>query len=183
LTLPANIRVNVRVPFPALVSGTAFLTVEKANGIWTITPNYQILAPSLGVSPTQILALFDTATGAWSYLGATQLAALLSSYRTVTATGAITVSPSDVVILMQKTLSGASTLQLPTSASRGGVPLKIKDLTGDANTNHITIVPAFGETIDGFSATAAAANGVGVIDIDLGVKILNPLLNGGWYVG
>lgn len=183
MTLPANIRVNVRVPFPALVQGAAFITVAKANGTWTIAPNYQLLAPSVGISPTQIVALYDTATGAWSYIPATQLgAALLSTYREVTAAGAVTVLPSDVTILLKKSPSGTSTIQLPASATRGGLPVTIKDYTGDASTNNDTIVPAFGETIDGFSASAAAANGVALISVDNGFKTLYPLASGGWYL-
>jgi hypothetical protein len=183
LTLPASIRVNVRVPFPALVQGAAFITVAKANGIFTLTPNYELLNQSIGLDTSQILALFDTATGLWSWINALQLVtAALGSYRTVTSAGAVTVAPTDVVILLKKSPSGASTINLPASAARGGAPISIKDLTGDANTNNVTIVPAAGETIDGFSASAAAANGVAVIDVDYGFKRLYPLTSGGYYL-
>ena len=36
MALPANIRVNVRAPFPVRVVGSGLITVTKANGIWTI---------------------------------------------------------------------------------------------------------------------------------------------------
>lgn len=183
MTLPASIRVNVRVPFPALVKGNAFITVTKANGVWTLTPNYAILNPSPGLTATQIVALYDTLAKSWSYVTAQQLAAAASAvYRVVTAAGSITVLSADAVLLMNKSPSGASTINLPNSSTRGGLPITVKDLTGDANSNNITFAPASGETIDGFSASDAAANGVAVIDVNYGKKTLYPLTSGGWYV-
>jgi hypothetical protein len=183
VTLPVSIRVNVRAPFPTQVKGSGFVSVVKANGVWTITPNYLTIAPAIDVTPTQVLLLQDSITGAFSQIGA---AALVSSagapFRIITTPGAASVLSTDVVLLFQKTSSGASTVSLPASATRAGAPAVIKDLTGDANTNNITIVPAAGETIDGFSAAAAAANGVAVIGIDYGFKRLYPLNSGGWYV-
>ncbi len=183
MTLPATIRVNVRVAFPTSVGGSAFITVSKANGAWTIAPDYRLLAQSPGVSATQIVALQDTATGAFSYTTALLLAAAaLFAYRRITVAGAVNALSTDIVLLFQKSPSGASTLNLPSSASRGGVPITVKDLTGDANTNNITVVPSSGETIDGFSASEAAANGVALIDRDYGSKTFYPLTSGGWYL-
>lgn len=106
--------------------------------------------------------------------------------RIVGLAGIVNVLPVDGAILLQKSPSGSSTLNLPLSGdsyvARGGMPLLIKDMTYDAYTNHDTIVPASGETIDGYSASAAAANGLAVIDIDGGFKWLYPLPSGGWYL-
>lgn len=191
MTLPANIRVNVRIPFPALVQGGAFITVAKANGIWTIKPNYQLLALAPGQTPTQIVAVYDTASGGWNYVTAASLAGSGGgggggniAYRTVTAAGAVAVTPTDVpTILLQKSPSGPSTINLPASSLRygNGLPITVKDLTYDANTNNITFVPSSGETLDGFSAAAAVANGVALIDVDGGAKTFYPLTSGGWY--
>ncbi len=184
MSLPANIRVNVRAPFPTRVQGSAFISVSKANGVWTISPNYLTLAQNINVSPTQVIALQDEITGVWSFIGAALFASsALSSYRVVTTAGAVTILSTDLVILLEKSPSGASTINLPASATRAGAPITVKDLTGDANTNNVTFVPFTGETIDGFSAAAAAANGVALIDVDYGFKRLYPLLTGGWYVG
>ena len=181
MTLPANIRVNVRAPFPTQVRGAAFVGVQKANGVWTIKPDYRLVAPASGVTGRQIIAVQDVTTGLWSYLNVLSLTAATIVYRIVTAPGAVTILSSDVTILLQKTTSGASTINLPNSATRGGLPVTVKDLTGDANTNNITFAPALGETIDGLSAAAAAANGLAVIDTDYGSKTLYPLQAGGWY--
>lgn len=182
MTLPASIRVNARVSFPTRVQGAAFITVNKANGIFTLVPDYRLLAPSGGVSPTQILAAFDTASGTWSYITSGQLGAILSNYRPVTLPGTVTIVNSDIGIIFQKAPSGASTIQLPPSSSRGGLPVWAKDLTYDANSNNITFAPAFGETLDGFSASAAIANGIALIDVDGGSKTFYPLTSGGWYI-
>lgn len=183
MTFPVSIRVNVRAPFPTQVKGAAFIGVNKANGVWTIAPDYLTLAPNIGVPPTQVLALQDSLTGAFSQVGAAVfVASALSPYRIITTPGTQNVLTTDVVLLFEKTTSGASTVNLPTSATRQGAPVILKDLTGDANTNSITIVPAAGETIDGFSASASAANGVAVLNIDYGAIQLNPLTSGGWYI-
>ena len=79
MTLPANIRINVRVPFPTYVQGVAFIGVNKANGIWSIVPDYRLLAPSIGVAPTQMVALQDSITGVWSYIPASSLSSAPSS--------------------------------------------------------------------------------------------------------
>ncbi len=184
MTLPANIRVNVRAPFPTQVKGASFISVSKANGVWTITPNYLVLGQNINVSPTQVIALQDQVTGVWSFIGAALFAAsALSSYRVVTTAGAVNILSTDIVILLEKSPSGTSTINLPASATRAGAPVAVKDLTGDANANNVTFVPFTGETIDGFSAAAAAANGVALIDVNYGFKKLFPLAIGGWYVG
>ena len=183
MSLPANIRVNVRAPFPTQVIGTSFISATKANGIWTISPNYLRLANNPALTPTQVFALQDTLTGQWSYMSAALLiSTALSNYRIATTVGVVNFLATDTILILQKAASGASTVNLPLASSRGGVPATIKDLTGDANTNNITIVPSGADTIDGFSAAAAAANGVAVIDIDYGFKTLYPLVNGGWYL-
>ena len=180
MTLPASIRVNVRASFPSLVGGAAFISVNKSNGIWSIAPNYLSLAQAPAITPTMIIAVQDTLTGVFSYVPASSLASN-TGYRIVTTVGAVSVLATDTVILLNKSPSGASTLNLPASSSRSGVPIIIKDITGDANTNNDTIVPASGETIDGLSAAAAAANGIAVIDVDYGSRTLYPLTSGGWY--
>jgi hypothetical protein len=183
VTLPVSIRVNVRAPFPTQVKGSAFISVLKANGVWTIAPDYLTIAPNIGVTPTQVLVVQDSITGAFSQIGASALVSSAGSpFRIITTPGAASVLSTDVVLLFDKTTSGASTLSLPASAIRQGAVVVVKDLTGDANTNNITIVPASGETIDGFSAAASAANGVAVISIDHGFKRFYPLTSGGWYV-
>ena len=182
MTLPASIRVNVRVPFPSLVTGGAFIGISKSNGVWNVAPDYRELAQASGVTGTQIVALQDEVTGVWTYVPALSLVSSVNSYRVITAPGSVTVLPTDATIIFEKTSSGASSILLPVSSSRGGAPVSAADLTGDANTNNITFVPASGETLQGFSASQAATNGIALIDTNGGSKTFYPLVSGGWYL-
>ncbi|MBV8472591.1 MAG: hypothetical protein JO107_09460 [Hyphomicrobiales bacterium] len=183
MSLPANIRVNVRAPFPAQVAGAGFITVSKKNGVWTIAPNFAQINSLGGLKPTQIFVVYDTVTGLFTSVSVASLNQFGAGvYRTVTTTGNVNAAVTDGIILMQKSSSGPTSISLPQSSLRGGLPLTVKDLTGDANTNNITFVPAIGETIDGFSAAAAAANGVALIDTNYGKKTLFPLTSGGWFI-
>ncbi len=182
MTLPANIRVNANVPFPSRVSGASFIVVSKANGVWNIAPNYSLLAV-IPPTQTQEFVVYDPVTGAYGLLNvSTFLTSNAGNYRLVSASGDVTITQFDVIILLDKTVGAATNVNLPLSSSRSGVPVTVKDLKGDANTNNITFVPTLSETIDGFSAAAAAANGVALIDINYGSKTLYPLTSGGWYL-
>lgn len=68
--------------------------------------------------------------------------------------------------------TAARVINLPTGASRSGRPLEIKDITGTAFTNNITINPNGAETIDGLASL--------LIDINFGGYRLYPKLTGGW---
>lgn len=123
--------------------------------------------------------LNSNAGGFW-ITGGVQLFSSIG-YTVVIASGNYTVLATDIRILMNKTVGAATSIILPTSASRSQ-PLTVKDYKGDANTHNITLVPQSGETFDGFSAAVAAANGVAVISIDGDSMTIYPLASGGWYV-
>jgi hypothetical protein len=69
--------------------------------------------------------------------------------REVTAAGAVTVSADDAdIIVINKTVGAATTVNLPSAASRTK-PVKIVDGKGDAGANNITIVPVSGQKVFG----------------------------------
>lgn len=79
----------------------------------------------------------------------------IPTIRVVTAAGAVTVVTTDNIIVVNKTVGAATTVNLP--AGTTSQMYVIKDGKGDAWTNAITITPAAG-TIDGvatFSINAA----------------------------
>lgn len=79
-------------------------------------------------------------------------------------------SNGDTVLWVDTT--SARIINLPTGAARGGVPLEVKDITGNGAVNTITINAAGGETVDGLAAW--------VINIDYGGVKLYPKPSGGW---
>lgn len=64
--------------------------------------------------------------------------------RLVTTAGSVTADPSDDIIVINKTIAAATTVNVDWSARTKS--LTIVDGKGDANTNNITIVPASGQT-------------------------------------
>lgn len=199
MTLPAAVRVNVGVFFPTQVRGAGYVAVSKSNGIWTVSVDYTVLAPAVTIpdTTTKLIAAYDTLSRQYNTVTIAQIAAaaasivttsgltgaILNTHRTVTDPGDVVVdATTDEIILLDKTVGAPTNIILPTAASRQGVPLTVKDLKGDAATNNITFVPNGSETIDGFSGAAAAANGVALIDMNYGKKMLYPLASGGWYL-
>jgi hypothetical protein len=75
----------------------------------------------------------------------------------VTAPGPVSVSALDSIIMLNKTIGGATTLTLSSSQVSGRV-LIIKDLKGDANLNNITVLASGGETIDGLLGILISQN-------------------------
>lgn len=92
--------------------------------------------------------------------------------RVVTAAGDVTVSATEGGVAINKTVGAATTVNLPTAASRNGVPVIVKDMKGDALTNNITVVPNGAETIDG--------NANDVISTNKGSRGYRPVVGVGW---
>lgn len=87
-------------------------------------------------------------------------------------------SPYSVVladtVLYIDTSGGAVTINLQAAATRVGVPLSIKDISGNANANNVTLTPNGAETIDGLATLA--------INSDFGGWRLNPRSGIGYTV-
>src|ERR1035437_5583955 len=80
-----------------------------------------------------------------------------------------TVKSTDVAIYVD-TVGGAVTINLQASAARAGVPLIIKDITGHAAANNISLVGNGAETTDSLATYPIGA--------DFGGVTLNPLVGG-----
>lgn len=199
MTLPPSIRVNVATVFPARAVGATYLTVVKANGVYTIKADYTLLNDLLAVpDPTKKeIVIRDRETNLFNRISMSLLAqaaaslvsttgltgAILNTHRIVTAAGDVTINPTDQIILLNKTVGAATNIILPTAASRNGVPVMVKDYKGDAVANNIRYQLAGIETIDGFNQATADANGSSLIDVNKGWKMISPLASGGWYIG
>ena len=93
-------------------------------------------------------------------VGGTSITVALSPY---TPTNADT-------MLYVDTSGGPVTILLQASADRNGIPISIKDVTGNAAANNITIKPSGAETIDATYTNASPL----IIGGDFGGYRLNP---------
>jgi hypothetical protein len=164
MTLPANIRVNTAVPFPALVLPSGPITLAKNNGVWTI--GFTITAfgsqvPLVPNYPTDFLLAWDDVNKTFFKVSITNLLSSINlslgaarTQRTVTASPIVFQSTDQIV---STKIAGAAAGTLPSAVSRVGVPLTIKDL-GQATAHPITLTPAGGDLIDGAASIVIAAN-------------------------
>lgn len=85
----------------------------------------------------------------------TSIPVVIPTVRVVTAAGAVTVTTADNVVVVNKTVGAATTVNLPVGTS--GLTFTIKDGKGDSALNNITITPAAGN-IDGSATFILGAN-------------------------
>lgn len=170
-SLPYNLRVNVNVPFPALVAGAAGIKITKTNGIWTIAPDYTAFVQSGSVAdPTNSYVLvWNAISGLFTNVSVGAVASL-KSVKTLTAAGPYAALPTDDVLIVKQTAGAPFTVIVDWSARTK--PLRIVDGKGDAAANNITITPAAGQT------QLASVNYSYVIDGNGGSITLTPLPDG-----
>lgn len=180
MALPKRIRVNVRAPFPAQVSGSGFILVNKASGIWTISHDYTKLAAFVGtVIPANMqFAVRDAGTGAYDLvtLAALSQAAQIRTQRSVTVAGDFPIQATDS-ILNVNTTAAALACTLPQASTRAGRSLTFKDVGGSFLTHNLTITPFAGDTIDGAASFVMSLNRQSVTLVPF-----NDAVNTGWAI-
>lgn len=133
-----------------------------ATGVYTPAAGAESAAPGGLIQSAVWNAIFTDISSALTLLGQQ-----LYGTTTVTSTPYIPLV-TDSFILVNK--SSAVTIDLPTAASRDGYPLAIKDISGLANTNSITLTPNGAETIEGLTTL--------VINVSFGGYSLYPVASG-----
>lgn len=157
MTLPANIRVNTSAPFPATVKGSGLVSVGKQNGIWTVSlfPLSTLAGVPAGTDPATILVLvWNTVLQSYQQTTAAALVGSASKPTNISFANSPYPPLASDTFLYVDTSGGAIEIDLPLAASRNNVAISIKDVTGNAAANNITIKPSGAETIDGHTNAA-----------------------------
>lgn len=130
------------VRFPANVAVQNFLTVVRANGTYTFGVDYTKLGVPIGsVDPTaDVIVVFNTTTGVYNITTLAALIAASAGVRVITAAGDVNVGISDGLIILNKTVSQVTNVNLPPSATKIG-KVKIVDFKGDSGSFPITVFP------------------------------------------
>lgn len=116
----------------------------NSGGVYTPPTGAENAAPGEVIRSATWNSIFTDISAALTLLG-----------QQLYGTTAVTTTPYVPVItdaFLQVNDAGAVTINLPTAASRSGYPLAIKDVSGAAQTNNITINPNGAETIEGLTS-------------------------------
>lgn len=126
-----------------------------AGGLGTVIATLQNIVRAINNLGEQFAGSFATLAGNNTFTGSNFFdGAIGFGTRVVTAAGAVTMSATDIVIIVNKTVGAATTVTLVASPATDRLCC-IKDGKGDTLTNPITIVPAAG-TIDDVASVLIA---------------------------
>lgn len=148
-----------------------------AGGQMTDLPPFT-LTDFVGSELMEIVSPADPADALNYAITTLQLAFLLGAFvyqPTEVVVGTVyNVLPSDTRILVKKTIGSATSIVFGLSQAQP-LPVLVKDLKGDADVNPITITFTGGQLADGLSTVT--------INTPYGGYWINPLAEGGWYLG
>lgn len=141
--------------FPSSVEGSIFITLAKANGIWTVGVDFSVLdEPVITDLSSYEIVVRNTLTDSYGRVSLSGL--LASTYFATVVTGLHNVSATETYLRCQ--LAAASAINLPASETRNGLDLDIKDSSGNWATFNATITPNGAETIDGMASLTGNQN-------------------------
>jgi hypothetical protein len=179
MALPANIRVNVAVPFPAMVQGSSFITLGKTNGVWTVGASGRLVnTANPGVVATDYVLVWDDVAQAWIKISLSNLitvAAQARLQRSVTASP-IVIATTDQILNININ-AGVPTCTLPQASTRAGLPLTFKDVGAQFGAHNLTITPFAGDTIDGVASVVLNTNRQ-----EMTLVPFNDSVNTGWFI-
>jgi hypothetical protein len=188
MALPANIRVNVGVPFPSLVQGSGPVTIAKQNGIWQVGFSLNVLAqqiPPLVDYPTDFFLMFDSVKQTFFKISLATLVANIvpqnvPPIRMAASNATIGITNADVEVGID-TRTTAVSATLPSAAAwalqnQNGVSLTLVDIFGNALANNITPVLNGGDIFYTVAVPKILAD-YGVLALRPGGSPVN-----GWYI-
>jgi hypothetical protein len=144
-----TIKLKMLPKFPANVSGAIAIAIDKANGAYTIRPDYSNLTELTSFDPTQELVLVYRRDGNWAIVPvSTLINNSLTTTQIVTSGASAAVGVNDKLIIINKTSGSATAISLPLSSLKVG-PVRIVDFKGDAGTNNITVNVSGSDKLNG----------------------------------
>lgn len=144
-----TIKARIRTMLPAVLQAGVGIAVTKLGLIYQIALDYTQLAQLTTFDPSQKLAAVqDAGDGSWNTVTIAGLRAV-STTPVTHAMSPYVPSLTDSVLFVD-TSGGTVEIDLLAAAARTSLPLEIYDVTGNANSNNITIKPSGSEDIDGY---------------------------------
>jgi hypothetical protein len=145
-----TVKLKVLPSFPAAVTGSIAISVLKANGAYTIEPDYSDLVELLQFDPSQEQVLvYSPSSGTWNVISLANLVNnATATTLVITAGSTYAAGVNDKLIAVNKTVGSATAITLPLSSLKVG-PVRVVDFKGDANTNNITISVAGSDKFNG----------------------------------
>lgn len=168
--LPYNLRVNVNVPFPALVAGGPAIDVIKQNGIWTLSLDYGEFVPSPTIADpaNSYVLVWNAISGLFTLAPASAISGSKVTQTLFTADSPYTAQPNDEVLLIKNV-----PFTVNVDWSTRTKPLRTVDQSNAASVaTPISITPATGQT------QLASVNYTYLIDGAGGSITLTPLPDG-----
>lgn len=156
MALPANIRVNVRVPFPAQVSGSGMVVLTKANGIWAVSIDFTKLSAlnTQADIPGALVAVYDPVTKLYNTLTVSQVQGVLAQ-RSIRTNADLPIRSTDVILNLG--ISAPLAVSIPVASTRVGLPLRFQDVTGSwAAGTSVTFSRSGTDQFDGANTVVAS---------------------------
>jgi len=168
-----KIKARAAVNLPAAVLAHTGVKITKANGKYTFELDWSAFMRLDEVAPDQIgntvMLAYNVVDGSFTLLPF-NVAVTDKVIVEKTDAGDVNVGEFDGIVLVNKDTPEATTVNLPTAASKNG-PVKIVDFAANAGTYNITIVADGADKINGQSQWVLGGDGASVV--------LDPVL-GGW---
>ena len=160
MTLPANIRLNLSVPFPALVQGSGPVTIDKRNGIFTL--GFDIIDLNTGIPlPANFnddyLIYYDAVLQSFLKVPFSSLPGVARAQRSIMTVLDLPITINDSILNVDLNTRPALTIVLPAYGTRAGAPLTFKDVAGTwGGASTVTFETTAPDSIDGISHAALA---------------------------
>jgi hypothetical protein len=104
------LKLKVLPRIPANLVGDVGIVVVKNGVTYTIKPDYSNIVELTSYDPTQkLFVVIDRATGVWNQVSLSSILTGSQTVQIVTAAGDVTVQPNDGLIILNKTVSAATT--------------------------------------------------------------------------